>query len=114
MLGVMGAAWATGQLIFLPIIAHSVNMSGWRTASLTIAGASLCLIPIVGLVLRDRPSDIGHLPYGADLNQPLTPEHNAHGGILKAAASSAKILRQVITSKSFWILAGTFFVCGWT
>ena len=114
MLGVMGAAWATGQLIFLPVIAHSVNVSGWRTASLSVAGASLCLIPIVCLVLRDRPSDIGQLPYGADLDQPLTPEHNLHGGILKAAANSLEILREVIASKSFWILAGTFFVCGWT
>ena len=114
MLGVMGAAWATGQLIFLPIVAHSVNISGWRTASLTIAGASLCLIPIVCLVLRDRPSDIGRLPYGADLNQPLNPEQNVYSGILEAAASSVKILREVSASKSFWILAGTFFVCGWT
>jgi MFS family permease len=55
MLGVMGAAWATGQLIFLPIIAHYVSAEGWRVASVGIAGVALCMIPI-GMACNKRPT----------------------------------------------------------
>lgn len=47
MLGVMGAAWATGQLVFLPLIANTIDAAGWRTASWGIALAALVLVPIV-------------------------------------------------------------------
>ena len=114
MLGVMGAAWAMGQLIFLPIIAHYVSAEGWRVASFGIAGVALCMIPVVWLVIRDRPSDVGQLPYGADPANPPLPEKNVDGGIFKTLAGSITTLSRVAQNKSFWILSGTFFVCGWT
>tara|TARA_B110000444_G_scaffold261031_1_gene310624 strand:- start:2060 stop:3283 length:1224 start_codon:yes stop_codon:yes gene_type:complete len=114
MLGVMGAAWATGQLIFLPIIAHYVSAEGWRVASVGIAGVALCMIPIVWLVIRDRPSDVGQLPYGADPTSPPSLEKNVDDSIFKTLASSITTLSRVAHNRSFWILSGTFFVCGWT
>ena len=114
MLGVMGAAWAMGQLIFLPIIAHYVSAEGWRVASFGIAGIALCMIPLVWLVIRDRPSDVGQLPYGADPTHPPSLEKNVDGGIFETLASSLTTLSRVAHNRSFWILSGTFFVCGWT
>ena len=114
MLGVMGAAWAMGQLIFLPIIAHYVSASGWRVASFGISGVALCMIPLVWLVIRDRPSDVGQLAYGADPSHPPSLEKNVDGGIFETLASSLTTLSRVAHNRSFWILSGTFFVCGWT
>ena len=114
MLGVMGAAWATGQLVFLPIIANTIDVSGWRTASIGMALAALVLIPIVWFVIRDRPSDIGQLPYGADPLNPPAAETNTTVNAAQAAASAVTTLLEVARHRTFWILAGTFFICGWT
>ena len=114
MLGVMGAAWAMGQLIFLPIIAHYVSANGWRVASFGISGVALCMIPLVWLVIRDRPSDVGQLAYGADPSHAPSLEKNVDGGIFETLASSLTTLSRVAHNRSFWILSGTFFVCGWT
>jgi MFS family permease len=64
-LGVLGAAWATGQLIFLPAIASTIQANGWRSASGLIAVACLLLVPLVWWVIADRPADVGLRPYGA-------------------------------------------------
>ena len=114
MLGVMGAAWATGQLVFLPIVANTIDVSGWRSASVGIALAALVLVPIVWFVIRDRPSDIGQLPYGADPLNPPPAETNTTVNAAQAAASAVTTLLEVARHRTFWILAGTFFICGWT
>jgi len=114
MLGVMGAAWATGQLVFLPLIANTIDAAGWRTASWGIAIAALVLIPIIWFVIADRPSDVGQLPYGADPNDPPNEETNTQGSAAKAAGSAITTLLEVARHRTFWILAGTFFICGWT
>ena len=104
MLGVMGAAWATGQLVFLPLIANVIDAAGWRTASWGIAIAALALIPIIWFVLVDRPSDVGLLPYGADPNNPPAEEHNTEGSAATAAKQPfARWLRLLATAPSgFW------------
>lgn len=113
-LGVMGAAWATGQLVFLPLIANVIDASGWRFASIGIAIAALVMVPLVWFVLADRPSDVGLLPYGADPATAAPPESNTSGSAWKAARSTVTVLVEVSRSRTFWILAGTFFICGWT
>src|SRR4051795_9991062 len=61
--GLLTAANSTGQLIFLPLMSH-VEMEGWRWVMLVPAGAALLALPVVGLLMRDRPADIGLPPYG--------------------------------------------------
>lgn len=114
-MGLLGAAWATGQLVFLPIITMVIESAGWRYASLLIALLSAGLIPIVWLVLRDRPSDVGRRPYGAvgELTTDEKAQNTTHSG-LTAARSAIDGLVQGMHTRSFWLLAGTFFVCGWT
>ena len=114
-LGILGTAFATGQLIFLPIISRSIESFGWRSASIAIAGMCALTIPLVLLVIRDRPSDVGLRPYGAT-GEP-TPEELAtnttHSG-WRAASTALTTLRAAARTPAFWLLAGTFFVCGWT
>ena len=103
-LGALSAANATGQLVFLPSLAQITESSGWRSATFLVAGAGAAIFLIVLLFMRDRPEDIGLLPYGRD----------AADGSPAAAKSLAPIaaLRHAMASRAFWILAGTFFVCG--
>ncbi len=103
-LGALSAANATGQLVFLPLLAGVVETRGWRTAALIVAAAALVVAAIVFLFMRDRPGDIGLRPYGHDPDAP-TPPATRRLAPLAALAHAAR-------SKAFWILAGTFFVCG--
>lgn len=114
-LGVLGAAWATGQLVFLPFLAHTIETQGWRYASLGIALACLALIPLVWFVIADRPSDVGLRPYGAtgDLTDAEQEKNATHSG-WSAAGRALGTLRSAASTRAFWLLAGTFFVCGWT
>lgn len=63
--GVLTAGGATGQLIFLPVLAHLTEMQGWRWASLTVAAAALAVVPLVWFLLRDTPEEIGLTALGA-------------------------------------------------
>jgi sugar phosphate permease len=103
-LGALSAANATGQLVFLPLLAGVVESSGWRSAALIVAGAALVVFALVFVFMRDRPSDIGLRPYGqaADAVPPAGPPPMAPIAALRFAARTP----------AFWVLAGTFFVCG--
>jgi MFS family permease len=70
------------------------------------------LIPIVWFLLRDRPSDVGALPYGADPD--YVSEEIQHASLAAAARSTLSLFRTATPSGAFWILMGSFFVCGWT
>src|SRR5690349_5603147 len=57
--GVLTAASATGQLIFLTFIASLSQAQGWRVATLVISGTALLVVPLVLWRLRDDPADLG-------------------------------------------------------
>ena len=106
-IGVLTASTATGQLIFLPALASLVENYGWRTVSLTVAGVALALVPVVALLMRDRPRDVGLAPYGAaDNRQHLASVRG------NPAATALLALRDGLRSRDFWLLAGSFFICG--
>ena len=71
-MGVLTAASATGQLIFLPMLAWLADNSGWRAASLLVSVAALAVVPLVLCFLRNDPADVGVLPYGAQDPDPVT------------------------------------------
>jgi sugar phosphate permease len=103
-LGALSAANATGQLVFLPFLASVVERQGWRAAALIVSGAAVVVFAVVLAFMRDRPEDLGLRPYGRhpDADAPLAP----------AALAPFAALRLAAASRAFWILAGTFFVCG--
>ena len=106
-LGLLTASSATGQLIFLPVLAQLVVGSGWRWAVVAVAVVALLIAPITFLVMRDRPQDKGLRPLGLPDTEALP---TSTGGNPFVAAISA--LRLASRTREFWILAGSFFICG--
>jgi sugar phosphate permease len=103
-LGALSAANATGQLVFLPMLASMVEHRGWRAATLVVAAAAAIVFVLVLLFLRDRPEDIGLRAYGQ------REEDIASGGA--RALSPLAALNRARRSPAFWVLGGTFFICG--
>lgn len=68
--GILVAANAAGQLIFLPVIAWLAETHGWRWSSVVVALGALLVIPLVLLLLRDHPHDLGLAAYGATHDDP--------------------------------------------
>ncbi len=108
-MGALTAGSATGQLIFLPVVAYLADNAGWRSASLVVAGAALAVVPLVWLFLRDHPEDLGLLPYGAGPDY-VTPAR-AEGGATRRAIEG---LSHASRHRAFWALAGAFAICGAT
>jgi len=109
--GVFSAASSTGQLVFLPLIAHLAMGPGWRWAAGLVASFALLLVPLVWLVLRDRPVDVGLMPYGAPADWRPPPAAPAHEG---AATVALRTLRESLRSWPFWVLLLSFWICGWS
>lgn len=113
--GVFSAAGAAGQLVFLPGIAALATGPGWRWAAVVVTGAALLLVPLVALVVRDRPAGLGLRPYGAGPGEPSDGEQVVVPGAAEGPARVAlRTLRDSTRSRTFWILVGTFWVCGWS
>ena len=105
--GVLTAAAATGQLIFLPGLSQLSNTYGWKSVSIAVSSFAILVIPFIYLFLRERPSDLGLLPYGAAVDwQPSAKSE------LSAFALAIDTLKQSSKRKDFWYLFGSFFVCG--
>lgn len=102
-LGIFGAATSAGQLIFLPAIVWVVAQIGWRGASYILAAIAAALLPLVFLAMRDRPADVGQLPYGLTQPPPPAPRPDALG-----------VMALALRAPAFWLLAATFFICGAT
>jgi predicted MFS family arabinose efflux permease len=109
--GVFSAASSTGQLVFLPLIAHLADGPGWRWAAGLVALFALLLAPLVWLVLRDHPRDVGATPYGAGPGWTPPP---APVRTVGAARLALRTLRESARSGTFWILFATFWICGWS
>src|SRR3954454_8878635 len=109
--GVLTAANATGQLIFLPLIASLTAQHGWRPASVTVAIAALAVVPLVLLCMRDHPHDLGLLAYGATEADPGPPPAPRSGS---SAAVAVSALLSAARTPVFWLLAGSFAICGAT
>ena len=131
-MGVLTAASATGQLVFLPVVAWMTERSGWRAASLVVSAAALAVIPLVQLRLRDSPAELGVAPYGAPADPPVDtsppssapaatlpvrgPTTGDRGGSEPAPEGPARraltTLAVAARTRTFWALAVGFAICG--
>ncbi len=109
-IGLLTASSATGQLAFLPLAAWMIEHWGWRSAVIPVFFGAALIALLCLLFVRNRPSDLGLLPYG---------QTAAAAAAMPVAAPVAMnwrtpfvILREASASRTFWILAGTFFICG--
>lgn len=108
-MGLLTASTATGQLVFLPPLAHLTDLFGWRIALSLVLGMILVAAVAVLALMRDRPSDVGLMPYGTTQAPP--PPIQAVT-LMAMLASPLLALRDASRSATFWVLFGTFFVCG--
>ena len=109
-LGFFGAAGSAGQLLFVPLLMALVVAIGWRASHLVLAGVvALILIPVFFL-MRDDPADLGLRPYGA----PPPPPGSVAPAPVAALPAGAGIMARAVRVPEFWLLSGSFFVCGAT
>ena len=107
--GVFAASTATGQLIFLPLQASIIDAIGWRTAVWLMVAVAVIVIVTVAVLMRDDPRDLGITPYGAQPD--LADKATSHGNPIAFAIRS---LTDGVRVGDFWLLAGSFAICGAT
>ena len=106
-IGALTAATASGQLVFLPMLSYFAINYGWKSVSLTVGTAAALVIPFIYFFLKEKPEALGMTPYGAPSDwQPPAPNELSAGRI---AIDTLKVSSK---SRDFWILFGTFLVCG--
>ena len=107
-MGLLTASTATGQLVFLPGLASVVTTHGWRGAPMVVAAATLLVIPFIAWLMRDDPRDVGLRPYG----ETGAPDAVAPVSAVNPARRAIDTLVEAMRVRDFWLLAGSFFVCG--
>ena len=106
-IGILTAAAASGQLVFLPGLSKLAENPGWRASSLVIAFGAYLMVPIIYFFLKEDPQSFNLKPYGAEEN--WVPAQLQKGN---AARNAINALRDASKVKNFWYLVGSFFVCG--
>ncbi len=109
-IGLLTASSATGQLVFLPLAAWLIEHFGWRTAVIPVSISCVVITLLAFLFMRNVPSDVALIPFGANPSPPVAP--TAAPPVRLTVGTPFAILRSVARSRVFWILFGTFFVCG--
>jgi len=104
--GIFSAAYATGQLLFLPFIAQTANSVGWRSATWIVTVFCLILVPIFALTFKNAPTPPNG-PYGGTADDIIAKPP-------VRVSDNFKAMRGAVRKPAFWALAATFFVCGWT
>lgn len=109
-IGLLTASSATGQLAFLPVAAWLIEHMGWRVAVMPVLAACALLAVLVLGLMRNRPADVGlaafgEVPAAAPVPPPAPPAPLTLRGPFV-------VLRDAARTQAFWVLAGTFFICG--
>ena len=107
--GALTAATASGQLVFLPVLTRLADGPGWRWVGVTTGLCAIGVIPVVAVFLRDRPEDVGLTAFGAG------PDDSPAVAVTvtrSPIANAFDALRMAWTSGAFWLLWGSFLVCG--
>jgi MFS family permease len=106
-LGILGGAMSAGQMLIVPMAMVIIRLYGWRASFLWLGiGVLVLALPMILAFVRNDPADMGLRPFGA-------------GTAAGAAFGGVKDERRVPVSEAmgvpaFWLLAVTFFVCGYT
>ncbi|HEY8012712.1 MAG TPA: MFS transporter [Dongiaceae bacterium] len=106
-MGILTASNATGQLLFLPLLASLVEAYGWRVVSLVVAGFGLAMIPVIALFMRNHPYDVASNRYG-EPGEALAPVRSLQNPAMMALRTLATASR----SLDFWLLFFSFYICG--
>ena len=107
--GMLSASSATGQLVFLPLMAGLTERYGWRATVFLVCGMIMFAALIVLAFMRDRPSDLNLPAFG---EEHVTPPPPTETGLLAMLATPVTVLKEISGTSTFWILFATFFICG--
>ena len=107
-MGVLSSSTAMGQLLFLPLLAVIADRAGWKAVAWTVATVIAAIIPLIAWLMVERPQDLGLRSYGATSGEPSAATAVAGNPITIAWQGLARALPM----RNFWILFGSFFVCG--
>ena len=107
--GLFAASAATGQLIYLPVGAWMIEQLGWRYAVIPVAIACAVVTLLATLFMHDHPRDVGLRSFGEPADTPQDPPAAA---VPLNFRGPFTVLAQVSRNRTFWVLAGTFFICG--
>ena len=107
-MGLLTASAATGQMVFLPLMASMVGHFGWRSVAFLVAGVAAVAIPLVALFLPERPADVGLRRYGEAADAPA----DAAVANRNPLAIAFDALRRAVRIPDFWLLFFSFFICG--
>jgi MFS family permease len=107
--GMLSASTATGQLVFLPLLAKLTVLYGWRLSLCFVCVMLMLAAVLVLLLMRNRPSDMDLAPYGAT---EIVPPPTEAGGLGALLLSPILVLKDAAQNRAFWVLFATFFICG--
>jgi len=107
--GILTAANAAGQLVFLPAMAGLATSAGWRVMSIILAVVVAVFVPLLAILMRDRPIDVGLSPYGATGGSRVEPAARRN-----PVTTAFSALAEGGRSRDFWLIGGGYFVCGAT
>ena len=98
--GIFGGAVSAGLLIFVPFYTWTASQIGWRGALVWGSVITAVLLPVVLVLFKNAPADVGVAPLGGRPEAPVPPDTD--------------IIRRAVRRPEFWLLAATFMVCGGT
>jgi MFS family permease len=108
------AGFCLGQFLLIPVFSNMIEISGWRTTSLWIAG--LCLVVNLTLtfgVIRGDPQKFGLRAYEGRGGLPLADATKSSSIVLGPSASGRDLtLSEAMRTRSLWLFTAAMFVCG--
>ena len=106
-LGILGGAMSAGQMLIVPLAMLFIHFHGWRWSFLWLGIGTIALtLPLIIAFVRNDPADKGLRPYGAG---------TAAGAAFGGTTDERRVpVTEAMGVPAFWLLAGTFFVCGYT
>ena len=103
-IGIMAIGIGAGIFALSPLLgSYLIPNFGWRMSYLFLAIINWALIPLVLLVVRTKPADMGLYPDGVE-----TAPVSSGIGALPVIAKGLS-LRMALGTPAFWLLASTFF-----
>ncbi len=107
-MGILTASSATGQLVFLPLLAAIAQHHGWRPVVWVVAAAGAVVLPLVAFLLPERPADMTLRPYGEPADAPVKSDTSKQNPLAIAFGTLASASK----TRDFWLLFFSFFICG--
>lgn len=105
-IGIVTAGLPAGGIIFARLIGgFSVPNLGWETSFLILALITLAIVPMVLLIVKTKPAEIGLYPDGAS-------EPESVAGVNTTPISEGINLKMAFTTSTFWLMVASFIIFG--